>query len=72
MIEAGYLLKAILVADKESIELRKALKEFIVRVEDANKPLLDKYKPPLTLPINLFKIQDVVDRCFGFFHQPIQ
>ena len=70
MIEASKTLKAILVADKESIELRKALKEFIVNVEEANRRLLEKYKPPLALPINLFKIQEVVDQCFGYFHQP--
>ncbi len=69
MFESGKILKAILVADKESIELRKALKEFIINVEEVNRDLLDQYNPPHALPINEFKIQSIADQSFSYFRK---
>ncbi len=70
MIESGKVLKAILVADKESIELRKRLKEFIANVEEVNRDLLEQIKPPNVIPGDQFKIQEVVDQCFGYIRPP--
>ncbi len=71
MIESGKVLKAILVADKESIELRKRLKEFILNVETVNRNILEQYKTG-ALPINVLKIQEVINQCFGYIRRPSQ
>ncbi len=67
MIESGKILKTILVADRESIELRKRLREFITNVEEANRDFLEQLKPPYVIPLESLKMREVIEQCFGYF-----
>ncbi|HMF33234.1 MAG TPA: CBS domain-containing protein [Candidatus Lokiarchaeia archaeon] len=67
MMEAGEILKGLLVADRESIELRKSLKHIIAVVEEANWDVLTKCLPECAPPQKTMVIQPHVEKCFAHF-----
>jgi CBS domain-containing protein len=65
IMEAGEVLKGLLVADRESIELRKALRRSVTSCEKANMDILACSLPECAPPEEMLDLQSHVEKCFA-------
>lgn len=70
MLEEGEYLKALIVADRESIELRKVLVDFVKAVEDVNYEVFENMQAAFPPPLEVFVIQEVLEKLFTNYLQP--
>ena len=67
MLEEGTNIKVLLVADRESIELRKNLVEFVRIVEELNSNILDNMQPSAPPPVEVFQFDEAFEKVFAPF-----
>lgn len=71
MLEEKTYLKALLIADNESIDLRKHLMDFIAEVEETHSKVLEKYCPTYAPRLNNAAMQSCVEKYFARYLQEI-